>query len=661
MNHADVVVYGATPGGFGAAVASARRGRNTVLIEPTPYLGGLMTSGLGVTDIHSLDAAGCVFREFAGNVLDYYVAAYGAESEQVLHCRGGLRFEPHVAKKIFWEMVNKESAHLKLIFSHELVSADVSGSELRSATFRPVQGGEEITFAAEVFIDATYEGDLAAKAGVPYSLGRESRDEWNEEYAGKLYQVFRTKDILPGSTGEGDHRLQAYNFRLCLTKNPDNRVPFQKPERYNRDEYASLIEDVRAGRITAINGAINIVQIPNGKSDTNNHHYSMLSTDLPEENLDYPEGSREVREQIIRRHREYIQGLLWFLQNDEELPAEFREDARQWGYAADEFEDTDHFPPQIYVREARRIHGEYVFTENDARLAPGLDRSPIHYDSIASGDYGIDSHATRKRDSIGQHMSLEGFMAIGFLTEIYQIPYGCIVPKKIDRLLVPVAVSATHMGLGTIRMEPCWMQIGFAAGVAADISISAQRSVRGIPIDALHDELLAENAVITHFTDVPLGTDESKAAQYFGAKSFLTSYEARLQDTATLAETAQWISWCRTFDGGRPLPSLPASDRILPAGVDMGPRSPKTDEPAPRDHWREKPYLTSAMALRWFGVAAKALGVRVDSPFSQESEHATRGQVLVALYKLLREARNNRAGIGERDAAGRSPAALLRA
>src|SRR5690606_39146983 len=153
-------------------------------------------------------------------------------------------------------------------------------------------------------------------------------------------------------------------------------------------------------------------------------------------------------------------------------------DAKQWGYAADEFQDTGHFPPQIYVREARRIHGEYVFTENDARLAPGLHRSPIHFDSIACGDYAIDSHATLNRKDIGGNLSLEAFMSISWLTEVYQIPYGVIVPREVNHLLVPVAVSATHMGLGTIRMEPCWMQLGFAAGVAADLSIKTGDNIR---------------------------------------------------------------------------------------------------------------------------------------------------------------------------------------
>lgn len=637
VQQADVVVLGATPGGIGAALAAARRGRKTVMIERSPFVGGLMTSGLGMTDIHSLDAAGSVFREYASLVLNHYRETYGADSEQAVHCRQGLRFEPSVGKVIFARLLAAEPL-LDTFVSHELIAVEKEGDAVAAIAVRPVGGGEETVYRAGVFIDATYEGDLAAMAGAPYSLGRESRDDWNEEYAGTLYQNFRTKEVLPGSTGDGDDRIQAYNFRLCLTKNRDNQAPFRKPDSYNRDDYASLIEDVSAGRVKGFSEVCNTVMIPNGKTDTNNFHYCLCSTDLPEENGAYPEGDWTVREAIVKRHREYIQGLLWFLQNEEELPDWFRADSLQWGYAADEFADTGHFPPQIYVREARRIHGEYVFTENDARRAPGLGRSPIHYDSIASGDYGIDSHATRKREPIGQNIALEGFMAIGFLTEIYQIPYGCIVPRQVDRLLVPVAVSATHMGLGTIRMEPCWMQIGYAAGVAADVSLATGRDVRGISVDRLQDELLADKQVITYIKDEPWGSETSKAVQYFGARSFFAGYEAKPAEAVTVVQASQWIATCRSYPGGNKLPCLPASADILPAGVDMGPKAPK-QEPTPEQYWTEHPLLRGDMARKWSRTAAKVMGVAEGGWFAGAEETVTRGQLLNALYALLRAAR----------------------
>ncbi|GAA3400018.1 FAD-dependent oxidoreductase [Paenibacillus hodogayensis] len=637
VQQADVVVLGGTPGGIGAALAAARRGRTTVMIEHSPYIGGLMTSGLGMTDIHSLDAAGSIFREYASHVLKHYRDTFGEESEQAAQCRQGLRFEPSVGKTIFARLLQAEPK-LTTLVSHDLVSVEKEGSAIASITVRPSGGGEETVYRADVFIDATYEGDLAAMAGVPYSLGRESRDDWNEEYAGTLYQNFRTKEVLPGSTGEGDDRIQAYNFRLCLTKNRDNQAPFRQPASYERNDYASLVEDVRAGRVKGFSEVCNTVMIPNGKTDTNNYHYCLCSTDLPEENQDYPEGDWTVRDHIVKRHREYIQGLLWFLQNDAELPDWFREDAGQWGHAADEFADTDHFPPQIYVREARRMHGEYVFTENDARRAPGLGRSAVHYDSIACGDYGIDSHATRKREPLGQNIALEGFMAIGFLTEIYQIPYGCIVPQQVDRLLVPVAVSATHMGLGTIRMEPCWMQIGYAAGVAADVSLASRLDVRNISVDRLQDELLADKQVITYIQDEPWGTPTSRAVQYFGARSFFPGYEAKPDEAVTVELASQWIAICRSYPGGNRLPCLPASADILPAGVDMGPKAPK-EEPTPEQYWTSHPYLTADMARKWSRTAAKAMHADEGDWFAGDRNTVTRGQLLSALYAFLRAAR----------------------
>ncbi|MEF3304095.1 FAD-dependent oxidoreductase [Paenibacillus sp. GYB003] len=515
MNEYDVAVYGATPGGIGAAIAASRRGRRTVLLEPSGHIGGLMTSGLGRTDIVSLESAGSIFREFAARVVEHYASTYGADSEQVKACNYGLWFEPSAASAVLQRMLDAETG-LEVRRHCELTAAVVEDGAVRAIGIRDRHKESVYNIRAGLFVDATYEGDLAAAAGVPYDLGRESRDAWNEEYAGKLYMNFDpTKEVFPGSTGEGDDRIQAYNFRLCLTQNPDNRVPFRKPESYSREPYASLADDVKEGRIASIRDVMNMLPVPNGKTDCNNHHYCMCSTDYPEENGGYPEGDRETREAIVARHREYVQGLLWFLQTDEALPEPFRQEASQWGYAADEFEEYGHFPPQIYVREARRIRGEYTFTENDARLAPGLDGAPTQFDGVAVGHYPIDSHATRKREPAGQNKALEGFLGLGWITEMYQIPYGVMVPQLVDGLLVPVAVSATHMGFGTIRMEPCWMQLGFAAGVAADLSLAVGTPPRSVSVDRLQDALLAEGQLL-----FPLGAEELRSPAAAGAPSF---------------------------------------------------------------------------------------------------------------------------------------------
>jgi hypothetical protein len=639
----DVAVYGATPGGIGAALGAARRGLRTLLAEPTGHFGGLMTSGLGRTDIISREACGAVFREFADAVLDYYAGTYGSNSEQVKQCNRGLFFEPSVAMRILKEMVAREEL-IEVRLQCELSRAHVEQGCLRRIDLTDASGSGQ-SFAAGVFIDATYEGDLAAMAGVAYRLGRESRDEWNEEYAGRLYMNFDpTKEVFPGSTGEGDDRIQAYNFRLCLTQNPENFVPIKRPSSYNREDYVSLLRDVAEGRVKSIRDVSNMLPVPNGKTDCNNHHYCMCSTDLPEENTAYAEGSREMRESFIARQRSYIQGLLWFVQHDEGLPAAFREEALTWGYAADEFQDSDHFPPQIYVREARRIVGEYTFTENDARVSPGLERAPIHHDSIAIGDYPIDSHATRKREPEGQDKALEGFLGLGWLTKVYQIPYGVIVPKGVDGLLVPVAVSASHMGFGTIRMEPCWMQIGFAAGIAAQLSIARGVTVRELSVDVLQDTLLAENQRITYFDDVDWADPARKAAEYFGTKGFFTSYHALLSEPVTVTEASLLAVRIRSLPGCGAVPMLPASSQVLPAGVDMGPRLPK-QEASPSEYWSAQPYLPAAMAERWLQAVARALHVpsgaaTVERPGDEASAAMTRGKLLQGLYELLSASRS---------------------
>ncbi|MFE5318368.1 FAD-dependent oxidoreductase [Paenibacillus sp. NPDC056579] len=642
IQQADLFVYGGTPAGIGAAIAAARRGKQVLLVEPSAFIGGLMTSGLGETDIRSVDTSGSIFGEFLSRVYGHYVSEYGENSHQVEVCNRGLRFEPSVARKVMHQLLGNEP-RIEVLCLRELASVQMEDNRIVRVETENLQSGERAVYEANQFIDATYEGDMAAMAGVPYRLGRESRDEWNEEFAGTLYCEYRTKEVLPGSTGYGDDLLQAYNFRLCMTDQADNRVPFFKPDNYDRSDYTSLLDDIAAGRLTSFGEIVKLSRIPNGKTDTNNHHNCSCSTDLPGENLGYPEGNREARERIVRRHREYIQGLLWFLQEDEALPDTIRAQARQWGYAADEFPESGHFPPQIYVREARRIVGRYVFTENDARLAPGMQRSPVHYDSIATGDYAIDSHATRKREPIGQDRSLEGFLGFGALTEVYQIPYGVMVPEQVSNLLVPVAVSATHMGFGTIRMEPFWMQLGFAAGVASSMSQTSNVPIQRLCIDRLQDELIEASQLITFFRDVKADQEAHPALQYFGTKSFFTGYEAEPNAACTVADASIWLNMARALPGGTGLPALPATDRIAPAGVDIGPRKLADEQPY-RLYWAEKPELSRTMAARWLAAACRALGVDYHGRLEEQSEAAvSRGEFLAALYELLKLSRRKQA------------------
>ncbi|MDE2869802.1 MAG: FAD-dependent oxidoreductase, partial [Chloroflexota bacterium] len=317
------------------------------------------------------------------------------------------------------------------------------------------------------------------------------------------------------------------------------------------------------------------VPMPNRKSDANNHHYCFTSSDWAETNFDYPEAGPERRLEIASAHRAYTEGLVWFCQNDEELPADFREAARAWGLAADEFQDNGGFPRQMYVREGCRILGGYLFSASDALLDSSGGRSPKHWDSVASGGYQIDSHATRKREDLGlktapegtvpdgRQVALEGFIGLHEETVPYQIPFRVMVPEGIDGLLVPVAVSASHLGYGTIRMEPVWMALGEAAGVAAATSIERGVRVRDVPRGALQRALLAGGQVITYFDDVAparfAGFEQqvpglSEAAQFWGARGFFTRYAARLDEPLTEGEAQRW-AWLarRAVDPWRPL------------------------------------------------------------------------------------------------------------
>lgn len=638
LDNYELVVYAATPGGMGAAIAAARRNKKTLLIEPSKHMGGMMTSGLGRTDIRSLEASGSIFKEFATKVKEYYVQHYGEHSQQVEDCNQGLWFEPSVAKDIWLTLLTNES-NITLCCNNELMDTHVADHALEQISIRSVENGQLFHIHAKVFIDASYEGDLAAMAGVPYTLGREARTEWNEEYAGKIYMDYHpNKTILPHSTGEGDNRVQAYNFRLCLTDDPANMVPVTKPDSYVRENYISLIEDIKKQRINDLGDIMKLERIPNHKTDTNNHHYCLCSTDLPEESDLFPEGGSEVRRQIINRHRNYTKGLLWFIQNDQAIPNRIREDAKKWGYAADEFIEFDHFPPQIYVREARRIKGEYVFSENDARLAPGLERAPIHVDSIAVGDYAIDSHATRKREEAGQDVTLEGFLGLTWLTEIYQIPYASMIPQNVDRLLVPVAISSTHLGFGTIRMEPFWLQIGFAAGISASISISQQKSVRDISIDVLQDALIEKDQKLTHYQDVTWDHPYRQAAEYFGTKGFFTSYTAKLDQPLLVSEASKWVMMARGLEGGSSIPVLPASANVLPVGVDMGPRSPR-EELSPSEYWQYNPVLKRNMAEQWLSVVNRLTNLRLRVS-QTDRETVIRGEFCHWLYQILKANRS---------------------
>ena len=555
----DLVIVGGTPGGIMAAIEAARMGKTSVVLERTAYIGGLPANGLGATDIATRGATTGLFSEFTQRIKAYYSKTYGKTSQQVKDCSDGFHFEPSVAEKIFQEMIAAEGARITVLtqrqFNFSTGDIEMQGQHVSRIRVVNRQTGASEYYQGRIFVDATYEGDLGAAARVPYRVGREAAWEYDEPGAGKAYEYWKS---LPaeGTTGEPDNAVQAYNYRLTLTDDPQQRMPIEKPATYRREDYVSLIDDVWTGRTTwkavkdlsadvyeknrqhLLNGGERSItpwdmwgierlvsnnKVPNGKVDANNQHAVFISTDLPEENWPWPTSSWEWRDKFAQRLRDYTEGLFWFAQHDEALPLQFRREIQKWGYAKTEYQDNGYFPRQVYVREGRRFEGMYFFTAKDALPVAEGQRPPVHATSITASHYALDSHAARKRESGRAH--LDGF--ISYPTAVYTVPYGVIVPKEVDNLLLPVPVSGSHIGFSTLRMEPCWMALGQAAGAAASIAIDDRCGVQQVNIPKLQERLLDEGATLFYYEDMTPADKDFKQAQQLGLQGKITSWKAK--------------------------------------------------------------------------------------------------------------------------------------
>lgn len=522
----DVVIVGATPAGVAAAVAAGRSGASVVLIEESAHVGGIVAGGLTNADIRKRDAVGGLFTEFTKRVREHYAKTYGAESEQVKLCRAGTYYEPKVAEQIFREMLAGEK-NIRLVERHRVVAARVvgaDGKERKAERGKRIDGaapkdfgavtklvsvvakdlakpGVMTEFRAQTFIDATYEGDLAALAGVPYRVGRESRDAFGEPHAGKIYIRFKDYNPLPGSTGEADNGIQAFCFRFHVTKDKANLVPVEKPADFKRDDYRAVLEDIRAGRVTKFTQVVQLYPMPNGDYETNSDHphpdtgVPSESMDLAEENWSWPEAGPEERARIFARYWSYSEGLVWLLQHDDDVPAKIRDEAAQWGFPKDEFADNHNRPHAIYVRQGRRIWGEYTLTERDADTDPATGLPKRKADGVAIGEYPFDCHGVSKYDP-AHPMLRPGYFYVEH--EPIQLPYRILVPKCVDGLLVPVACSASHVGYQTIRMEPLFMALGEACGIAAKTAQGGKVPVRSVDVPAVQREILKRGGVILY-------------------------------------------------------------------------------------------------------------------------------------------------------------------
>ena len=505
-----VCVYGATPGGIAAALAAAKSGQPVVLIEPTPRLGGLLASGLSHTDYHTAESLTGSFLEFSRRVKAHYAATFGPDSAQVKDCHEGVFGEPKVNLLVLEQMLAEQNG-ITLRRNLPLAAVQVEGGRIRSVRF----GAGETTLEVEalVFIDGSYEGDLLAAAGVKYHVGREGRDAYGESLAPE----------------RGDRELQAYNFRFCATDDPANRVPIQAPAGYRREDFLEVLPILESGKIRSVygypSGCIVKAQtpaLPNRKYDLNDVSHGLVRLSMPGANLGWPEGDAATRQAIFAEHLRYNVGLLYFLANDAAVPAKFREPAAQWGWCRDEFPETGHLPPQLYVREARRMIGRHVYIQQDSEHAPGDARAKLFKDAIAMGDYGNNCHGTNHEGPLigGKHGG-ELYNPV----PPYQVPYGVLVPNEVDNLLVPVAASSSHVGFCALRLEPIWMSLGQAAGHAAALAAGDGRGVAAVPVAELQRKLHADGSATIYTSDVPPGHALFAAVQWWGTAGGLHGLE----------------------------------------------------------------------------------------------------------------------------------------
>lgn len=499
-NSFDVVVYGGTPSGIMAAVSAADEGMQVALIEPTSHIGGMVSGGLSNSDVDNQ-------KQLIGGLARSFFVNVGAHYGQPI----AWAFEPHVAEQVFSAMLT--AAHVSTYLQCRLVDAHKTGAQLDSVR---VEDGRE--FHAGVFVDSSYEGDLMKAAGVAYTIGREGKSQYGESLAGR-------QDLLPGhhqfkfpvaadqanggllpwvtpqekvaSVGGSDGKFQSYCFRLCLTDAPRNRLPVERPQGYDPGQYELARRYLESGKgALTLNDFLGIIRIPNGKTDINST--GPVSTDLLGASWEYPEASYARRKQIWDEHLRWAQGLIYFLQNDVSVPEPIKSAARTLGLPKDEFVDNEHWPYQLYVREGRRMLGEYVLTQHD------LEEAREKYDSIGMAGYNIDirevqwlAHKVYMFPNVIDQVFTEGYLSMP--VEPWQIPYRALLPKQqqCSNLLVTVCISASTIAYASFRMEANYMIAGQSAGVAAALAVKSKRLVHQVDIVSLQRELRLKKQILS--------------------------------------------------------------------------------------------------------------------------------------------------------------------
>lgn len=518
---ADIIIYGGTSAAVAAAVQVAEMGQSVIVVSPDKHLGGMSSSGLGFTDTGNKEVIGGLARQFYQLIYDHYDkpdawnwqkrSEYGNRGQGNPAIDGEKRtqwiFEPHVAEEAFEKMIS--GAHVNVLRDEWLDRENgVLKKDGKIVSITTLSGKR---FKGKVFIDASYEGDLMASAGIHYMVGREANSVYNEKWNGVQKGVHHHghyfKDNIdpykipgdsasgllpriysgdPGENGSGDTKIQAYCYRLCLTQLPENRVSFTKPEGYDSSQYELLVR-LSDTRWNEFFGKYD--PIPNSKTDVNNH--GPFSFDNIGMNWDYPDATYERRREIIAEHILYQKGLLYFMATDKRLPADVRNKMNTWGFAKDEFADNNNWPYNIYVREARRMIGEYVMTENDIMGNRDIPQP------IGMGSYTMDSHNVQRYVTPDGFVQNEGDIGVS-PGKPYQIDLDAILPLKEDcqNLIVPVCVSASHIAFGSIRMEPVFMILGQSAATLASLAVKNGVSIYDIQYGDLKEKLVEDGQVL---------------------------------------------------------------------------------------------------------------------------------------------------------------------
>ena len=522
----DMVIYGGTSSGIAAAIQSSRMGRTVVLLEPTGRLGGLTTGGLGQTDIGNKQAIGGISREFYENIAAYYERPEHWTWQERREYRDGGQtrteekeaamwtFEPSAALEVFQDMLGRED--IQIVYHQRLDRQE--GVEKEKGLIRSITMESGEVYRGRIFIDASYEGDLMAAAGVSYTVGREANTTYGENLNGvqandtsiSLTGIIshngrnhnfvpgvdpyivpgdKSSGVLPcisvegpGEPGSGDRKVQAYCYRMCLTDHPDNRIPFAKPADYEDLQYELLFRNYEAGYegIPWINS-----QMPNRKTDSNNRHG--FSTDFIGQNYSYPEASYAERKLIAEAHRSYQQGLMWTLAYHPRIPENIRAEVSRWGTCKDEFEREDGWQQQLYIREARRMISDFVMTQKHCE---GLE---VVEDAAGLAAYGMDSHHVQRYITEEGKVRNEGNVE-AWVKGPYPISYRSLTPKASEcvNLLVPVCLSATHIAFGSIRMEPVFMVLGQTAATAGSLVLDEGITVQELDYETLRKQLLQD-------------------------------------------------------------------------------------------------------------------------------------------------------------------------